>query len=298
MPTTLNYLNFTYINLAFIAQILAMVFFKTAAEVQANWPEYRCNPPYWVFSTNITQDFNYCIQNSQMNMMGYLLEPVNYMISGLTSLGSDLSTSINGVRGMFSSMRFNISDSFQKIFGVFINIIIEFEKIAMSIQDMMGKIVGIVVTIMYVLEGSLMTMNSAWAGPTGQLVRSLGSCFHPDTKVKLKNGAIYKMKDLPVGAEMKDGGRIVSVMKLSNLMESPLYEIGGGVRNESVFVTGDHYIFDTRINKWIQVRNSAIAVKRPMLVPQELACLITTTRRIHIGSNLFWDWEDDELTSQ
>jgi hypothetical protein len=62
---------------------------------------------------------------------------------------------------------------------------------------MVGKMIGIVVTILYVLDGSIKTMNSTWAGPSGQLVRAMGSCFHPETKVKLKSGEIFFMKDLP-----------------------------------------------------------------------------------------------------
>ena len=47
--------------------------------------------------------------------------------------------------------------------------------------------IGIVVTIMYILDGSIQTMNSAWAGPQGQLVRAIGSCFHPHTEITLFN---------------------------------------------------------------------------------------------------------------
>jgi hypothetical protein len=32
-----------------------------------------------------------------------------------------------------------------------------------SIKDLVGKILGIVVTILYILDGSLKTMNSTWA---------------------------------------------------------------------------------------------------------------------------------------
>ena len=38
-------------------------------------------------------------------------------------------------------------------------------------KDMMGKIVGIMATMMYLLQGSIMTMQSSWNGPPGEMVR-------------------------------------------------------------------------------------------------------------------------------
>ena len=159
MPTMNNYLNLIYVNLGFLAQITIMMYFKSALEIKENWPLYRCNPPYWVFSENISEDFTYCVQNTQLNMMGYLTQPLNYMIDSLASIGSSFNMNINNIREVISSVRNFISDIIQNIFGVFLNIIIQFQKIMISIKDLVGKILGIVVTILYILDGSLKTMN-------------------------------------------------------------------------------------------------------------------------------------------
>lgn len=294
MPTMNDYVNFIYVNLGFLAQIFVMMYFKSVLEIKANWPVYRCNPPYWVFSENISEDFTYCVQNTQMNMMGYLLQPLNYMVTSLSSIGSGFAESINNVRVMFSSIRNFVSDIIKNVFGVFLNIIIEIQKMTISIKDMVGKMIGVVITIMYVLDGSIKTMNSAWKGPPGQLVQAIGSCFHPDTKIQLKNGEIYAMKDIPLGAELKDGCRVFSVMKIANLYMDSLYKIKGGVNNEHILVTGEHYIFDKVSNNWIQVRNYKDAIKIDNNC-NWFSCLITTNREIPIGEHLFWDWEDDEL---
>jgi len=289
-----NYLNLIYVNLGFIAQIGIMIYFKSAVEIRENWPVYRCNPPYWVFSENISEDFTYCVQNIQMNMMGYLLQPLNYMMTALTSVGGGFSDAINNVRGMFSSIRGFVSDIIQNVFGVFLNMIVEFQKIIISIKDMVGKMIGIVVTIMYVLDGSIKTMNSAWSGPPGQLVKAIGSCFHPETKIRLKNGKIFLMKDLPLGAELEDGSKVFSVLKIANFENEPLYKIKGGINNEDIYVTGEHFIHDSE--KWIQVKDYKQAIKQDEVKSDWFSCLITTNRRIKISNHLFWDWEDDELT--
>jgi len=295
MPTMNNYLNLIYVNLGFLAQITVMMYFKSALEIKQNWPLYRCNPPYWVFSENISEDFTYCVQNTQMNMMGYLLQPLDYMIKSLTSVGGQFNDAINKIRGMFSSIRGFVSDIIQNIFGVFLNLIVEFQKMIISIKDMVGKMIGIVVTIMYVLDGSIKTMKSAWAGPSGQLVRAIGSCFHPNTEITLANGKHYKMADAPLGAELEGGGKIFAVLKIDNPKKEPLYKIRG--KEQNIYVTGEHFIFD-KVNKiWVQVKNYKYAEIQSDFIPEYFSCLITTNRRIKIDDELFWDWEDDELTT-
>jgi hypothetical protein len=81
---------------------------------------------------------------------------------------------INQVRGFLDKMRNKITGIIQNTFGVFLNIMIGFQKIMISMRDMVNKLVGVMATLMYVLQGALFTMESLWAGIMGQLVRSLG----------------------------------------------------------------------------------------------------------------------------
>jgi hypothetical protein len=296
MPTMNNYLNFIYVNLGFVAQIIVMMYFKSALEIRENWSLYRCNPPYWIFSENVSDDFNYCIQNTQVNLMGYLLQPMNYMISSLSSMSSNFNDSINQIRFLFSGTRDFVTNIVQSIFGVFLNMIIEFQKMIISIKDMVGKMIGIVVTIMYILDGSIKTMNSSWAGPPGQLVRAIGSCFHPDTLIQLKNGTIYKMQDLPLGCELTDGGIVFSVMKIANLKKDYLYKINKDANNPTIYVTGEHFMLDEKTKKWIMVKDYSESILQRHMQPEWFSCIITTSGRIPIGDIIFWDWEDDELT--
>jgi hypothetical protein len=294
MPTLKNYFVFALINLAFMAQITALIYFRSAIDIKENWPLYRCNPPYWVFSENISEDFTYCVQNTQINTMGYLLQPITYLVSNLTSFSSDLSSSLNSIRFMISGIRGFTGNIVQNVFGVFLNLIVEFQKMIISIKDMVGKLIGVVVTILYVLDGSIKTMNSTWKGPPGQLVKAIGSCFHPETKIKVKGGEIFAMKDLPLGVELEDGGKVFSLLKVDNPNKDPLYKINNDL--ESIYVTGEHFILDPETNNFIQVKYYKDAELQSDVQSDWFSCLITTNRRIPIGKHIFWDWEDDELT--
>ena len=297
MPTLKNYMGFILINLAFMSQIIVMAYFRSAADIKDNWPLYRCNPPYWVFSENISDDFTYCVQNTQMNTMGYLLQPITYLVSNLMSFSGDLSGSLNSVRKMISGIRGFTGNIIQKIFGIFLNLIIEFQKMIIAIKDMVGKLIGVIMTILYVLDGTIKTMNSTWNGPPGQLVKSIGSCFHPDTKIKVKSGEIYAMNDLPLGVELEDGSKVFSVLKVDNPKKELLYKIKNGIHGP-IYVTGEHYILDPETNKFIQVKDYKDAQMQTEVYSEWFSCLITTNRRIKIGKHIFWDWEDDELTNK
>ena len=72
MPKGSDWVNFIYVNLGFIAQVVAMYYFSAINDIKENWPKYRCNPLYMPFSDNIEKDFVYCVQNTQMSFMGYV----------------------------------------------------------------------------------------------------------------------------------------------------------------------------------------------------------------------------------
>ena len=296
MPSLNNYLTLLYVNLGFLAQIAVIMYFKSATEIKQNWVQYRCNPAYWIFSDNIAEDFSYCVQSTQSNMMGNLLQPLNYMISSLTSINGDLGSSMNDMRNMFSSVRGFISNIIENVFAVFLNLIIEFQKMIISIKDMVAKMIGVVVTIMYILDGSIKTMNSAWSGPPGQMVKAIGSCFHPSTKITLANGDIYSMDSVPLGSTLSDGSKVFAVLKIDNVKQEPLYKINGTISNnfEPIYVTGEHYVLDKKDGQWKQINQYWKARKTDIVIPS-FACLITTNRRIVIKDETFWDWEDDEL---
>ena len=84
MPTGQNWVNFIYINLGFLAQVLVMYYLTALIDIKKNWPEYRCNPIYMPLSDDIEADFTYCVQNTQINLMGYLLQPLTYLISSIS----------------------------------------------------------------------------------------------------------------------------------------------------------------------------------------------------------------------
>ena len=295
MPSGKNWLSFVYVNLGFIAYIVGLYYVVSIKQIKDNWPAYRCNPLYMPLADNMQQNFTYCIQTITSSFMGYLLQPITFITSSLQSNMSSFSTQINGIRGMFDKIRNFISNIFQTVFNVFLMIIIEFQKIIIGLRDLFGKTIGIITAVLYVVDGSLLTMQSAWNGPTGQLVRALGACFHPFTQVKLKNGEIKNMKHLSLGDVLENGSIVYSTMRIDNKYrekKEQLYKIpNAGINGSNIYVTGSHLIFDKKSGEFIKVKDYSNAIETE-LETDWFSCLITSDHKIQIGEEVFWDWED------
>jgi hypothetical protein len=293
MPTGQNWFNFVYVNLGFALYLVAMYYFSSVEEIKENWPDYRCNPMYMPLSDNLQEDFTYCVQSMQTNLMGYLLQPITFITSSFSNLSGTFMTEINSVREMFNAIRVFITNIIQSIFGIFLNLIIEFQKITIGIKDLVGKLIGILATLMYVIDGSNKTIQSMWNGPPGQLVQALGKCFHPDTKIKLKNGNIVMMKDLNLGDILENGSRVNALMKIDNHDNEDLYILENkGVNGDNLYITGSHLVYDKSIGKYIEVKNYKNACKQEIVKTTWFTCLITDDHLISVGEELFWDWED------
>ena len=292
MPKGIDWFHFIYVNLGFIAQVLAMYFFLALDDIKKNWPKYRCNPVYMPLSNNIEADFTYCIQNMQTNFMGYLLEPLTYIMANVSALGDGLSVDLNFARNMIANIRGFLSEIVDGIFGVFVNLITEFQKIIIGITDLIGKLIGIVVTMMYVMDGSLKTMQSTWNGPPGQMVQVMGNCFHPETQIKRKDGSIVFMKDLDLGDILENGSQVRAIMKIENPKHiHKLYKIPKrGVNENDIYVTGTHMIEFN--GTFVEVKNHPLSVEQIGVECDWFSCLITDNHLIKIGKQVFWDWED------
>ena len=145
--------------------------------IKDNWPLYRCNPVIMPFASVFGQDagenFTYCIQNMQTNYMDYLLQPLNYNFSLIGDIGSSITNAINDVRGFFDYLRNMITDIVGSVFGVFLNILIEVQRLSINIKDLFGKLVGILMSVLWTIDAIPIAFDSAWAGPPGQTIRFL-----------------------------------------------------------------------------------------------------------------------------
>ena len=269
--------------------------------IKENWPVYRCQPlvmPFAsIFGHNSSENFAFCIANMQKNFMGPLLQPLNFNVSLLGDITGGLSKSLNISRGFLSKFRSAISSVFMNIFAVVFNVMIEVQRTVINVKDMVGKLVGIMTTTLYILNGSIMSMESAWEGPPGALVKAL--CFHPDTKLKLQSGEMISMKDITLNSILQNGTRVCATMQISNLDENgsiveKMYRVKRKVDEictQDILVSGSHLIYDPNIKQFVHVKDLPSS-ELTEINCEVLSCLITTDHTIPIGDWIFHDWED------
>jgi hypothetical protein len=298
MPTGKNWFQFIYVNLGFVLFIVLIYYYISIKEIKDNWPQYRCNPMYMPLADNIGENFQYCIQSSQSSFMGYLLQPITFATSNISNIMGGAIQDINGIRTMFDKVRTFLTSIIQSVFGVFLNLVIEFQRITIGIKDLIAKQIGIMATFIYVLDGSIMTMKSMWNGPPGQLVKAIGKCFHPNTPIVLQSGEIIPMKKVKQGAILKDGSRVIATMKIDNTGPEPesFYKIKTTQLDKliDIYVTGSHMIYEETLDEFVKVCNYKGATNSKKK-SKWFSCLITDTHKIHIGEKVFWDWEDYSL---
>jgi hypothetical protein len=273
--------------------------------IKDNWPVYRCNPVIMPFASYFGQDpmdnFTYCIQNMQTNYMDYLLQPVNYNFSLIGNIGSTITDAINDVRGFFDYLRNMVTDIISSIFGVFLNILIEVQRLTINIKDLFSKLVGILVSIIYTIESVPITFESAWAGAPGQTIRFLDPgtwCFEPNTLIKLRNGEHVKIKDIKLNSILMNGTKVISVMNISNEDDDGnqreiIYKLENGEKGNPVYVTGNHLVFEKSLKNFVLVKNLKDKTIKTDMKCKELSCLITSDHTIPIGEWIFHDWEDN-----
>jgi hypothetical protein len=283
-----NWFNFIYINIAFAIYIAAVLYYSQVSEIKANWPLYRCNPMYMFLADDIEENLNYCVKSTDSNFIRHLLQPLTFITGSLITIIGSLVGDTENVRAIFNKMSRFLYSSVKSFFDMFFNLVSEFKQINLGIKDLAVKTTGIIVPIMHSIKKN---MNSTG---DGQMITSLGKCFHPDTKIKLANGVIKCIKDIELGDVLEDGSVVESTMKINNKKEEiPLYKIKeSGINNDDIYVTGSHMVYDSCSKLFIPVQNYSKAEISSDMHSDWFSCLITDSHNIKIGDEIFWDWED------
>lgn len=262
--------------------------------ISEDWPQQRCNPLFMPFASNPVQNFTYCIQKAQKEFMDDLLLPLN---STLNTFGKTINKtlgSLNNVRQFFNYLRNQIINTVSGIYGVFLNIIIEFQRSTIAVKDMVGKMMGVMVSLIYMVDGSVKTAEATWNGPPGKLIRGL--CFDKHTLLRRLDGSLETIEKIKLGAKLKDGSEIIGKLTLNNKNEDGSYRNNfmrfpqQGEKGSTIYVTPLHFIMMPD-GSWNYVKNHPNAVESTYKT-DVLYCLITNTRKIHIGRYIFHDWED------
>ena len=120
--------------------------------IKANWIHQRCNPEVLPFAGIINNsgdttpmeftanNFTFCIRSILENIVGYAFQPLQYMLSLITSTFTVLATAINSIREQFDYLRNSITNITKTVLGKALNFVIPILTFILQFKDIMGKV--------------------------------------------------------------------------------------------------------------------------------------------------------------
>jgi hypothetical protein len=158
-------------------------FTNTMKDVQSNWAANRCNPVMMPFASyiapkgtdvNTSDNFAYCVQTLMSSFAPTILQPFSYLQSMSVDMMGSINDSLVSSTEQSSWMTFSLSNIIGSIYGVFLNVIVEFNVIVLKLLDVQGKVTGIITTILYIMTVVQYTFESMWNGIPGSMIKALG----------------------------------------------------------------------------------------------------------------------------
>ena len=158
-------------------------YLNTMTDIQSNWNKNRCNPILMPFAgyiapegTTITtsDNFSYCVQSLMATFAPTILQPFSYLQSMTVDMMESIHISQTASIEQTSWITSSVSNIITNIYGVFINVIIEFNIIIIKLLDVQGKLTGMITVILYIMTTVQYTFESMWNGIPGDMIRTLG----------------------------------------------------------------------------------------------------------------------------
>ena len=291
----------------FILLYLFNIIIINIKRIKDNWETYRCQPlvmPFaWMFGHDTSKNFAGCIQKIQGGVISGMLDPMRANMSALGANTSSVSSDMNVFRVSLTDIREKINSSIASVGSIFFNGIIELSRTFVTLQDTVGKLSGTMVTILHLLSGSIMTVQSTWAGIPGDLVKAL--CFHPETRIHKMDGTSCAIREVQMDDVLLYNTSIISIMKINNVNKAgqyndKMYEVPRKYIDEqcdknadkNILVSGSHLIYNPNTRTFVKVKDFPSAVESK-INSNILYCMITSTNVIPIGGHIFHDWEDN-----
>ena len=290
------------IILIFVLLYFSTILTRGIQKVKDDWPQYRCLPTYMPLAGYIGKDpvanFSYCVGNIQKDMMGFFLEPIQYVLGMVMGMIQFIMERIQFIRIFVDKIRNMAMKLFGNVYGMFVNVLVQFQKLIIKTKDTTMKLIGTIVMFIYMIQGAMMTGQSINKGPIGETLRAI--CFSGNTSIKLKNRGVVKMKDIHLGDILENGTEVYGTLRLKGGPDNPYYKIWSEKLQDYIYVTGDHKICNSikdtpnkfnNLDNYVEVKDYKLSQKTDKW-DETLYCLITDNHQIPIGEYTFWDWED------
>lgn len=121
---------------------------ETLDKVRLHWNEYRCNPMYIPFAgivrpdVGVESNFQHCMNMMGQDIFKFFIDEIHSMLGSVTGSLSEFSSTLPGMRSVFSRMRKVIFSFAAQTFGKIINSMGNISFILIKMRDIMKRFVG------------------------------------------------------------------------------------------------------------------------------------------------------------
>ena len=91
----------------------------------------------------------------QAGIMGFFLQPLKYASFLSGKLGGILMNALQEARHLMNFIRKRLSSITGDIFGVFLNILIQFQRLLIAMKTLVGKLFATMMVMVYLIMGSM-----------------------------------------------------------------------------------------------------------------------------------------------
>lgn len=217
---------------------------------------------------------------------------------------------IEKIKGIFASIIYSLYGTYMSLEGVvrimydssvaiivaivaFIVVLMIIPFVGWTMAAPIIAILGIAIVPLAqtsIIMKKILKMNNIKNIPS---VPSRKRCFHPYTKIQLKNNDFSYIKDIKIGDILYDGSIVEGIMKTSP-EDHEFYSL------RDIIITSTHKVFDYNTSKWIYVKDHIDSIKYNKYNKKEMYCISTNTKYIKINNLYFTDWDelDEEMINE
>ena len=269
-------------------------------KIRKNWNQYRCNPSIMplasIYGYDPQENFQFCMGKIFETHSSDFTSSFTTMLRGLTGVMGTLLGSMNSMRLSIATMGGGLNVIFQEFTDRIRTFFFKVRVSAITIKQLMYRLYATFFAVIYMGLSAITGMNSL--GNT-VLFKFLDTfCFHPETKIQVRDRGLIPIQSVQIGDILERGGeRVTATFQFFSdgqpMVYIPIYN-NNDEYIDNIHVSTNHYI--RSYGKWVK------AIDYPDAIPvgpwkggaaTPLICLNTDKHTITFSDTIvFADYDE------
>lgn len=158
---------------------------QTKEDIASDWVNQRCKAQNIPFAGYISkpddktafeytqENFEYCMQNVLVDVTSTALQPLQFLLSGITSIFTEFGDALQQSRDLVNKLRDNIKVFAQDVLQRILNVVIPVQKIFIALIDSFNKMQGVMTAGLYTMLGSYYTLQTLMGSILEMMIKML-----------------------------------------------------------------------------------------------------------------------------